>query len=92
MIVEADRLGLQVKVHAIGDAGVRMTLDAYQAAQKANGKRDSRHRIEHVELLHNDDFARFRELVLLDCDLFEVKTAEVRSVMTVCDGEVVFEK
>ena len=62
LIAEADRLGLQVKVHAIGDAGVRMTLDAYEVAQKANGKRDSRHRIEHVELLHNDDLVRFREL------------------------------
>ncbi|MGB0384584.1 MAG: amidohydrolase [Ardenticatenaceae bacterium] len=62
LIVEADRLGLQVKVHAIGDAGVRMTLDAYAIAQQANGKRDSRHRIEHVELLHNDDLTRFRAL------------------------------
>ena len=62
MIIEADRYGLQVKVHAIGDAGVRMTLDAYEAAQKVNGRRDSRHRIEHVELLHDDDLPRFVKL------------------------------
>ncbi|MEM7345181.1 MAG: amidohydrolase [Chloroflexota bacterium] len=62
MIVEADRLGFQVKVHAIGDAAVRMTLDAYEAAQQTNGRRDSRHRIEHVELLHNDDLPRFQQL------------------------------
>ena len=62
LIAEADKHGMQIKVHAIGDAGIRMTLDAYEAAQKVNGKRDSRHRIEHVELLHNDDLPRFREL------------------------------
>ncbi|MEM7111079.1 MAG: amidohydrolase [Chloroflexota bacterium] len=62
LITEADRHGLQVKVHAIGDAGVRMTLDAYEAAQRKNGRRDSRHRVEHIELLHNDDLPRFNEL------------------------------
>lgn len=62
LIVEADKHGLQIKVHAIGDAGVRVTLDAYAAAQQVNGSRDSRHRIEHVELLHNDDLPRFCEL------------------------------
>jgi len=62
LIVEADKHGFQVKVHAIGDAGVQMTLDAYAAAQAANGTRDSRHRIEHIETLHNDDLPRFKEL------------------------------
>ncbi|MEM7533987.1 MAG: amidohydrolase [Chloroflexota bacterium] len=62
LIVEADKHGFQVKVHAIGDAGVRMTLDAYEAAQRANGVRDSRHRIEHIETLHNDDLPRFAQL------------------------------
>ncbi len=60
--VEADRLGMQISVHAIGDAGVRRTIDAYQAAQQANGKRDSRHRIEHLEVMHPDDIPRLAEL------------------------------
>ena len=34
-------------------------LDGYEAAQKANGRRDSRHRVEHVEVIHPDDIARF---------------------------------
>ena len=59
---EADRMGLQISVHAIGDAGVRRTLDAYQAAISANGKRDSRHRIEHLEVMHPDDIPRLAEL------------------------------
>jgi len=60
--VEADRLGFQIAVHAIGDAGVRRTIDAYEAAQKANGTRDSRHRIEHLEVMHVDDIPRLAQL------------------------------
>lgn len=60
--IEADRLGLQISVHAIGDGAVHRVLDGYEAATKANGKRDSRHRIEHIELLLPDDLPRFKEL------------------------------
>ena len=60
--VAADRLGLPVAVHAIGDGAVRMVLNGYEAAIKANGKRDSRNRIEHIEVVHPDDIARFKEL------------------------------
>ncbi|NNE21026.1 MAG: amidohydrolase [Rhizobiales bacterium] len=58
---EADRKGLQISVHAIGDGAVRMTLDGYEAAATANGKRDSRHRIEHIEVVHPADIDRFKE-------------------------------
>ena len=61
-IARADAAGFQIAVHAIGDRAVRQTLDAYEAAQAANGVRDSRHRIEHVETLHPDDLPRFAEL------------------------------
>lgn len=60
--IEADRLGFQIAVHAIGDAGVRRTIDAYEAAAKANGSRDSRHRIEHIEVIHPVDIPRLAEL------------------------------
>lgn len=60
--VEADRLGLPVTVHAIGDGAVRMVLDGYEAAIEANGKRDSRNRIEHIEVVHPDDVPRFAKL------------------------------
>lgn len=55
---EADRLGFQIAVHAIGDAAVRRTIEAYEAAANTNGKRDSRHRIEHIEVIHPDDIER----------------------------------
>jgi predicted amidohydrolase YtcJ len=65
MVTEADRLGLQIFTHSVGDMGVRRVLDAYQNAQRLNGKRDSRHRIEHIELVHPDDLLRFIELGVL---------------------------
>jgi len=60
--IEADRHGLQIAVHAIGDEAVNITLNGYEAAQRANGKRDSRHRIEHIEMLLPADLPRFAQL------------------------------
>jgi len=58
----ADADGLQISVHAVGDGAVRAALDGFAAARAANGLRDSRHRIEHIELLHPDDLPRLRDL------------------------------
>jgi len=60
--VKADSHGLQISTHAIGDGGVRRTLDGYEAARKANGARDSRHRIEHIEVISPADIPRLKEL------------------------------
>lgn len=60
--VEIDRRGLQIAVHAIGDGAVRQTIDGYAAAQRANGPRDSRHRIEHIELIDRADVPRLGAL------------------------------
>ncbi len=56
--VEIDRRGLQIAVHAIGDGAVRQTIDGYQAAALANGRRDARHRLEHIELIDPADVPR----------------------------------
>lgn len=64
MVARCHRNGLQVFTHAIGDRGIRLTLDAYQRAQ-AGLKRDARHRIEHIEILHADDLPRFGQLGVL---------------------------
>lgn len=60
-----DQRNLQIIVHAIGDAAVRRTLDGYERAQRINGRRDSRHRIEHIEVIHPDDLTRFARLGVL---------------------------
>jgi predicted amidohydrolase YtcJ len=62
VVTRADAHGLQISTHAIGDGGVRRTLDAYELAQKQNGKRDSRHRIEHIELIDPQDIPRLAKL------------------------------
>ncbi|WP_103335766.1 amidohydrolase [Pseudotabrizicola formosa] len=59
---EIDRRGLQIAVHAIGDGAVRTTINGYEAAQQANGRRDSRHRIEHIELIDPADIPRLGAL------------------------------
>ena len=57
-----DAMGLQISVHAIGDGAVQTTINGYEAAQLVNGKRDSRHRIEHIELIDRRDIARLGAL------------------------------
>jgi predicted amidohydrolase YtcJ len=61
-VTAADRAGLQVWLHAIGDRGVRMALDAHEAAARANGPRDRRGRIEHIETIDPADYPRFKAL------------------------------
>lgn len=59
-----DRRGWQIMVHAIGDGGVRMVLDALEHAQKVNPppSRGRRHRLEHIETISQEDIHRFAEL------------------------------
>lgn len=59
---EADRLGLQIAVHCCGDGAVKRTLDGYAHARSVNGARDSRHRIEHIEVVDPPDIPRFAKL------------------------------
>lgn len=61
-VVQADKDGFQVVIHAIGNRGVREVLNMYEHAARENGARDSRHRIEHVEVAHPDDQKRFVDL------------------------------
>ncbi|MGB8960280.1 MAG: amidohydrolase [Candidatus Aminicenantales bacterium] len=57
-----DLSGFQIHVHAIGDRAVRMALDAFEAAGRANGFRDLRHHIAHLELIDPADIPRFARL------------------------------
>jgi predicted amidohydrolase YtcJ len=54
----ADRLGLQVACHAIGDQAVRNAIDAIERAQRINGTGANRHRIEHLEYADPADIPR----------------------------------
>ncbi|MBA3909117.1 MAG: hydrolase [Rhodobacter sp.] len=59
---EIDRRGLQIAVHCVGDGAVHATIDGYEAAGLANGFRDMRHRIEHIELITRADIPRLGAL------------------------------
>jgi hypothetical protein len=59
LVSSADREGLQVYIHAIGDRAVRMALDAFEHARSLNGIHDSRFRIEHIETIASSDIPRF---------------------------------
>ncbi|HET9083264.1 MAG TPA: amidohydrolase [Candidatus Limnocylindrales bacterium] len=57
-----DALGFQPHFHAIGDRAVRASLDAVEAARRANGPSDTRPHIAHIQVIHPDDIPRFRQL------------------------------
>jgi predicted amidohydrolase YtcJ len=63
--VRALRSGFQLNVHAIGDRGNRVVLDAFEAALKEVPAADHRFRVEHAQILHHDDIPRFAELDVL---------------------------
>ena len=58
----ADRIGLQVMVHAIGDRANGLLLDIYERVIRENGTRDRRFRIEHAQHLASADIPRFARL------------------------------
>jgi predicted amidohydrolase YtcJ len=66
MALGADKAGLQLAVHAIGDKANRIMLDIYAEVAKQNGTRgDRRWRIEHAQHLRPEDFARFGQLAVI---------------------------
>ena len=62
IVGKLDRMGFQCMTHACGDRGVRLALDAYEHSAGESGRKDSRHRIEHIEMLSKEDVPRFKKL------------------------------
>jgi predicted amidohydrolase YtcJ len=62
MCAELNKNGFQVHVHSIGDAATSLTLNAFDYALKATGKRDSRNLITHLQLVAPRDIERFKRL------------------------------
>ena len=56
---EADKAGLQVMIHAIGDRANDLILTIYEQVEREDGKRDRRFRIEHAQHLRRQDIPRF---------------------------------
>jgi len=61
-IMEANRAGMQIAVHAVGDRAIEAVLDAYEAALKDTPRTDHRHRIEHGSIMSRDLRERAKRL------------------------------
>jgi hypothetical protein len=62
LCVAADKQGLIIHVHAIGDGAVKAALDGIAAARKANAASHLPHTLTHEQFVRPQDFPRFREL------------------------------
>ncbi len=62
LVLGADKAGLQVNIHAIGDKANATILDIYERTAAANGPRDRRFRIEHSQHLRQEDIPQFGKL------------------------------
>lgn len=61
-VARADKAGLDVAYHAIGDLAVRSVLDAIETVERKSPPRDRRFRIEHIEVVSPADVPRFASL------------------------------
>jgi len=66
-VTELDARRFQVLIHAVGDRGVHVALDAIAQARQVNGPREARHQLVHIELAAAQDMARFAELGVVAC-------------------------
>jgi len=62
IIRRADRAGLDIHIHSYGDRATRLSLDAFEAAIKANPPRDRRNALAHLFLVAPEDLPRFAKL------------------------------
>lgn len=62
LCIAADRQGLIIHVHALGDGAVKAALDGIAAARQANGDSGLPHTLTHEQFVLPEDFPRFRRL------------------------------
>lgn len=61
-ITQLELIGYDFHIHAIGNRGVQESLDAIEGARAANGDVGARHRMTHLEIVNEAEYARFAEL------------------------------
>ncbi len=91
-IMQANRAGMQIAVHAVGDRAIEAVLDAYEKALKDTPRADHRHRIEHASIMPRLLRDRARklgvvvstqpELVTRNGDGFQASLGDVRMAYT----------
>ena len=60
MILKADEMGIQLRIHAIGDQANSLLLDILDTLDYANGPKDRRFRLVHAQVISPNDFQRFK--------------------------------
>lgn len=65
MVSKVTGKGFQANVHAIGDAGNRQVLDAFEYALDQHGEQGLRNRVEHAQIVSLEDIPRFKELNII---------------------------
>ena len=72
------RRGFQVNVHAIGDRGNRIALDAFESALRRVPKADHRFRVEHAQVISPQDIPRFAKLGVIPSMQATHQTSDMR--------------
>src|SRR5437868_4449859 len=72
------RRGFQINVHAIGDRGNRIVLDAFDSALRRFPRADHRFRIEHAQVLSPQDIPRFAQLGVIPSMQATHQTSDMR--------------
>ena len=72
------RRGFQINVHAIGDRGNRIVLDAFETALRKYPKADHRFRIEHAQVISQQDIPRFTQLGVIPSMQATHQTSDMR--------------
>jgi predicted amidohydrolase YtcJ len=91
LCIAADKQGLIIHVHAIGDGAVKAALDGIAAARQANGSSGLPHTLTHEQFVRPEDFPRFRELgVISALQLFwaEASNDTIEIVKPYLDPEI----
>jgi predicted amidohydrolase YtcJ len=65
LVLELDKRGYQIMTHTLRSDTARLVLDAYEEAEKTNGPRDRRFRMEHGDIIAAEDLPRFSKLSVL---------------------------
>ena len=65
LVVDLDRRRITIVIHAIGDAAIRLALDAYEHMRKTNGMNELRHQIAHMNFATPEDLKRFKTLNII---------------------------
>ena len=65
LAIKADSAGIQLSVHAIGDAANGYLLDMMDRLNEHNGVKNRRFRLVHAQVIHPDDFKRFKNMSII---------------------------